>query len=88
MQNSDLDVFVDIGDMYMGQKKQDAKSQEKIVKDANKVFREFPGKVFTHVNPVPTARTPIVQVFHTVTQLDCDLSFRHGLSVENTKFLR
>lgn len=83
-----MDVFVDIGDMYLGRNKQDAKSQEKIVKDATKAFKAYPGRVFTHINAVPTARTPIVQVFHTLTQLDCDLSFRHGLSVENTKFLR
>lgn len=83
-----MDVFVDIGDMYKGTKNQDPKSQEAIVKTAHKALKKYPGRVFTHVNPVPTARTPIVQVFHTITQLDCDLSFRHGLSIENTKFLR
>lgn len=74
--------------MYLGEKMQDAKSQAKIVNDVCKIFKKYPHKVFTHLNPVRTARTPIIQVFHTVTQLDCDLSFRHGLSVENTKFLR
>lgn len=74
--------------MYLGNSMQDAKSQERIVKDACKIFKSSPGRVFTHINPIPTARTPIIQVFHTLTQLDCDLSFRHGLSVENTKFLR
>lgn len=73
--------------MYTGNKNQAAKIQEQIVMEASKLFRKDRIK-FDHVNPVPTARTPIVQVFHNPTKIDCDLSFRHGLSVENTKFLK
>lgn len=82
-----MDVFVDVGDMYLGNANQDARSQEKFVNTACKLFRKRKDE-FSHVNPIPTARTPIVQVFHITSKLDCDLSFRHGLSVENTKFLK
>lgn len=44
-------------------------------------------KLFTDINKVPGARTPIVQVYHVETGIDCDISFRHGLSVENTAFI-
>lgn len=87
LQDSDLDVFVDIGGMYSGTMNQDARIQEKIVMTACKLFRRDKVR-FSLVNPIATARTPIVQVYHAITNLDCDLSFRHGLSVENSKFLR
>nr|XP_015834575.1 PREDICTED: uncharacterized protein LOC663094 isoform X2 [Tribolium castaneum] len=84
---SDLDVFMDTGDMYLGERQQDAQSQEQIVKKASKVFKAFKDQ-FHSVVSIPTARTPIVKVHHNFTDLDCDVSFRHGLGVENTKFLR
>lgn len=73
--------------MYEGLKAQESHSQEKFVYTAAKIFRRRK-REFQDVNPIATARTPIVQVFHISSGLDCDLSFRHGLSVENTKFLR
>lgn len=33
------------------------------------------------------SRTPIITVVHRDTGLKCDLSFTHGLSVENTKLI-
>ncbi|KAF5302307.1 hypothetical protein FQA39_LY10346 [Lamprigera yunnana] len=83
---SDLDLFVDISGMYFGEKSQDPESQVSIVLNATKIFRKRID--FKHLNPIPKARTPILQLYHVDTDLDCDLSFRHGLSVENTKFLR
>lgn len=73
--------------MYNGYKFQDAQSQVSIVTDSTKIFRKHKDK-FIHVRPIPTARTPIIKIFNISTKMDCDLSFRHGLSVENTKFLR
>ncbi|XP_018326793.1 uncharacterized protein LOC108738065 [Agrilus planipennis] len=86
-ENSDLDVFVDLGGMYNGACFQDAKHQEEFVKRCAKVFRKRSSE-FTDINSIPTARTPIVQVYHKLTNIDCDLSFKNGLSVENTKFLK
>ncbi|CAH0560829.1 unnamed protein product [Brassicogethes aeneus] len=85
--DSDLDVFLDTGGMYNGDKCQDATDQVKFVKEAEKIFRKS-NKIFKKIQCVPTARTPIIKLFHVATELDCDISFRHGLSVENTKFLR
>lgn len=42
---------------------------------------------FDDINPIPKARTPIVQVYHLETNIDCDLSFTNGLSVMNTRFV-
>lgn len=87
MQQSDLDVFMDTGDMYLGDRYQDSQSQEQFVKKATKIFKLFKEE-FHGVVPIATARTPIVKLHHNFTNLDCDISFRHGLGVENTKFLR
>ncbi|GLV32991.1 SLY-1 homologous [Carabus blaptoides fortunei] len=83
---SDLDVFVDTGFMYSGMLYQDGESQARFVTRTAKTLRRHPD--FTDLLSIPHARTPIVQVFHKPTGLDCDLSFRHGLSVENTEFIR
>ncbi|RZC36040.1 uncharacterized protein BDFB_006746, partial [Asbolus verrucosus] len=84
---SDLDVFMDIGDMYLGYKYQDSPSQEQFVKKATKLLK-FSKDDFSSVVPIPSARTPIVKLHHNYANLDCDISFRHGLGVENTKFLK
>lgn len=86
VQASDLDVFVDIGSMYEGTINQNAEFQSTCVQRTAHALRRH--RDFTDVCSIPQARTPIVQVFHKPTDLDCDLSFRHGLSIENTEFLR
>lgn len=82
-----MDVFIDINDMYNGNKGQDAQSQVNIVKMCTQIFKKYNNK-FSRVVPIPTARTPIIKIFNKSSNVYCDLSFRHGLSVENTKFLR
>ncbi|KAG5882878.1 hypothetical protein JTB14_026168 [Gonioctena quinquepunctata] len=86
-QYSDLDVFIDTGDMYKGEKNQDSLAQVQMVRKAAGTLSRYRDE-FEDVYPVPTARTPIVKLYHKKTKIECDLSFRHGLSVENTKFLR
>lgn len=86
-QKSDLDIFLDIGDMYAGDEFQDSLSQIQIVKKVHNVMIKAKEE-FQDVIQIPTARTPIVKFHHRKTEIDCDVSFRHGLSVENTKFLR
>lgn len=71
--------------MYRGDKFQEPVCQEEFVKNATKVFKSF--KEFSNVFPIPSARTPIVKLHENYTNLDCDISFRHGLGVENTNFL-
>lgn len=86
-QFSDLDVFLDVGDMYDGNKDQDSMSQVQLVRKAAQTLAKY-REEFKDVFQIPTARTPIVKFHHVSTGIDCDVSFRHGLSVENTKFLR
>lgn len=87
LQDSDLDVFIDVGGMYDGNINQDRDAQESFVRECKRLLQRR-RKEFSYINDIPMARTPIIQVFHILSSLDCDLSFRHGLSVENTKFLR
>ncbi|KRT84117.1 hypothetical protein AMK59_1536, partial [Oryctes borbonicus] len=85
--DSDLDVFLDTGDMYQGNHHQGAEEQANIVAIVAKTLQKHKLS-FTDINKVAGARTPIVQVFHKDSNIDCDISFRHGLSVENTAFIR
>ncbi|XP_066257230.1 uncharacterized protein [Euwallacea similis] len=85
-QDSDLDVFVEVAGSYFGQKNQDPAGQVTIIRKAYKILSK--DKDYTNLVQVLTARTPILRLLHVPTNLACDLSFKHGLSVENTKFLR
>lgn len=78
---------MDVGNMYAGNHYQSSICQKKIIKKVKEAFYKKKNQ-FIHINAIPTARTPIIQVYHPATGIDCDLSFRHGLSVENTKFLK
>ncbi|CAH1994292.1 unnamed protein product [Acanthoscelides obtectus] len=84
---SDLDIFIDTGNMYTGTKNQDTQSQATIVRKVANLLGKSKLE-FQDISRIVGARTPIVQVFHAPTNIDCDLSFKHGLSVENTNFLR
>lgn len=75
-----------MGDSYFGKSNQDAKEQVILIRSIKKILQKH--KEFAGMVPVLTARTPILKLYHIPTMLDCDLSFKHGLSVENTKFLR
>lgn len=80
-------MFIDTGGMYEGLKNQDALSQVQLVRKAAGILSKQNNE-FQDVFQIPTARTPIIKLYHKLTEIECDLSFRHGLSVENTKFLR
>lgn len=77
---------MDVGGAYYGEKNQDAADQVLLIRKAVKVFQK--NREYANIVQVLTARTPILKLHHAPTKLDCDLSFKHGLSVENTKFLR
>ncbi|KAI4458616.1 poly a polymerase cid pap -related [Holotrichia oblita] len=85
--DSDLDVFLDTGDMYNGNHRQDAEEQANIVNIVARTLQKHKNS-FSDINKVAGARTPIVQVFHKDSNIDCDISFKHGLSVENTTFIK
>ncbi|XP_076257413.1 uncharacterized protein LOC143194465 isoform X1 [Rhynchophorus ferrugineus] len=83
---SDLDVFVDVGNQYKGLYKQEPIDQVIFIKEASKLFAK--NQNYTNLNSILTARIPILTLHHIPTKINCDLSFKHGLSVENTKFLK
>ena len=37
---------------------------------------------------IESSRTPIIKVYHSHSQLKCDVSFTNGLSTENTTLLK
>lgn len=43
---------------------------------------------FKNIEEVCDARVPIVKFYHEPTQLNCDLSFKSGLSVLNSKLIK
>jgi len=43
---------------------------------------------FTNVQEVHSARVPIVKFHHIPTKFDCDVSFKSGLSLFNSKLVR
>nr|CAD7448758.1 unnamed protein product [Timema bartmani] len=61
-------------------------TQQFIVRMSANVLRQHPD--CKKVCDIPWARTPIVKLLHAPTQLNCDLTFKNGISVENTKLLR
>nr|XP_018917437.1 PREDICTED: speckle targeted PIP5K1A-regulated poly(A) polymerase-like [Bemisia tabaci]XP_018917438.1 PREDICTED: speckle targeted PIP5K1A-regulated poly(A) polymerase-like [Bemisia tabaci]XP_018917439.1 PREDICTED: speckle targeted PIP5K1A-regulated poly(A) polymerase-like [Bemisia tabaci]XP_018917440.1 PREDICTED: speckle targeted PIP5K1A-regulated poly(A) polymerase-like [Bemisia tabaci]XP_018917441.1 PREDICTED: speckle targeted PIP5K1A-regulated poly(A) polymerase-like [Bemisia tabaci]XP_01 len=89
--NSDFDFFVDLtGQMYWGSdgyydeinsKKETCKHIFKI----KKILRN--NQEFTDIKAIPTARVPILKITHVPTDSHCDLSFKNGLCVENTKLI-
>lgn len=81
-----MDIFVDIGSMYSGNQNQDEQNQTFIITSIMSLMTK--SKEFKQMTSIPTARTPIIKLTHKSTKLECDISFVHGLSVENTKFLR
>jgi len=44
--------------------------------------------VFGNIEEVRDARVPIVKFYHLPTQLNCDVSFKSGLSLFNSKLVR
>ncbi|XP_067011577.2 terminal uridylyltransferase Tailor [Anabrus simplex] len=81
----DLDVFCDTGDMYDGNSEQDPLSQEILVTSTCKILSK--DKDFNHLHAVPKARVPILRFLHVPSTTFCDVAFRHGMGVENTKLL-
>lgn len=43
---------------------------------------------FKNIEKICDARVPIVKFYHIPTKLNCDLSFKSGLSTQNTKLIK
>ncbi|KAI5723735.1 hypothetical protein M8J76_010208 [Diaphorina citri] len=83
--DSDCDVYCDVtGYQYIsGINHQDQiRSVSKLGTLLNKSQQ-----LFSNVFALTRTRVPIVRVFHKATRLNCDISFKNGTSVENTRLL-
>lgn len=76
-----------IANTFYGSLSNDLYAQEDLVRYFGKVFRSQ-NKEFKQVQPITGARVPIVKFFHLPSRLNCDLSFKSGLSTHNTKLVR
>ncbi|XP_026464555.1 uncharacterized protein LOC113367140 [Ctenocephalides felis] len=85
-ESSDLDIFFDSGSMYNGLQNQNSQFQNSLIDVCCEVLKKCDEWDF--VFPVTKARTPIIKAFNTVYKMDCDISFRNGLGVENTVILK
>lgn len=44
--------------------------------------------LFTKLKPIPNARVPIIKFVHKTTGLNCDLSFRNTMGIQNSKLIK
>ncbi|XP_050519951.1 uncharacterized protein LOC126893621 [Daktulosphaira vitifoliae] len=86
MENSDVDLFLDIGNTFNGSISEDCDKQVFFVeKFANELTKYK--TVFKNIEKICDARVPIVKFYHIPTKLNCDISFKSGLSTHNTKLI-
>lgn len=76
-----------IGNTFNGSLSNDLYAQEDLVRYFGKVFRSQSNE-FKQVQQITGARVPIVKFLHGPSGLNCDLSFKSGLSTHNTKLVR
>lgn len=73
-------------DTFDGELADNIDAQVNLVKLFAKQFLSN-GKEFQNVTEVCDARVPIVKFYHIPTQLNCDVSFKSGLSLFNSKLI-
>lgn len=80
-------IFTILANTFNGSLSNDLHVQEDLVRYFGKIFRSQNNE-FKHVEQITGARVPIVKFFHAPSGLNCDLSFKSGLSTHNTKLVR
>ncbi|XP_023708328.1 speckle targeted PIP5K1A-regulated poly(A) polymerase isoform X2 [Cryptotermes secundus] len=89
---SDLDVFMDLNDVAATQLEGGSvslpvpESLNNVVNHAKKLFRK--PYLFSKVFAIPKAKTPIVKFIHKPTNINCDLSFKNALGVNNSALIK
>lgn len=83
--DSDMDIYIDItGQGYCnGAKYED---QQLFVKKIRKLFYQR-SDIFSNILGLTKTKVPIIKIHHKVSAINCDLSFKNGISVENTNLL-
>ncbi|VVC37663.1 Hypothetical protein CINCED_3A006454 [Cinara cedri] len=84
--NSDVDLYIDIGHTFNGDIANDIDQQIYLVNLFAEHFLLKPNE-FKDVEEVSDARVPIVKFYHIPTKLNCDVSFKSGLSVCNSELI-
>lgn len=84
---SDVDCFILIHPEQM--EKLDATYKDELhsqlVNTAKKILRRSPN--FSEILAIPRASVPIVKLFHLKTQINCDISFKNGFGIHNSKLI-
>ncbi|XP_051158491.1 uncharacterized protein LOC127279891 isoform X3 [Leptopilina boulardi] len=83
--NSDVDVFLDCGNGYNGNQLL-SKSREYLL-NSEECFKNCPD-MWEVKETLLKVRAPIIKVYHRELELNCDLSFTNGLTVEKTKIIK
>ncbi|XP_046750319.1 uncharacterized protein LOC124413642, partial [Diprion similis] len=83
--DSDIDVFLDCG-TYDGKNNSKNYQIDIIHSVANCLHANAESWEIDEI--LVSTRTPIIKLHHRNTELSCDVSFKNGLSVENTKLLK
>lgn len=84
---TDIDIYLETDDTFDGEISNDNDIQVELVKTFTKRCLLKP-KVFKNVEEICNARVPIVKFYHIPSKLICDVSFKSGLSVYNTKLIK
>jgi len=85
--SSDVDLYLEIDNTFDGKLADNISMQVNLVKTFATQFLSN-DKEFQNVKEVCDARVPIVKFYHVPTQLNCDVSFKSGLSSFNSKLIR
>ncbi|XP_026820222.1 uncharacterized protein LOC113558852 [Rhopalosiphum maidis] len=84
---TDIDLYLETDDTFDGEISNDFDIQVELVKTFTERCLLKP-KVFQNVEEICNARVPIVKFYHIPSKLNCDVSFKSGLSVYNTKLIK
>uniref|UniRef100_A0A8D9F5G1 Terminal uridylyltransferase 4 n=1 Tax=Cacopsylla melanoneura TaxID=428564 RepID=A0A8D9F5G1_9HEMI len=83
--DSDMDMYIDVtGQSYTNSTTYD--SQQLFVKKIKKIFYRH-NHIFSNILGLTRTTVPIIKVHHKISAVNCDISFKNGISIENTKLL-
>ncbi|KAL1458284.1 hypothetical protein WDU94_008445 [Cyamophila willieti] len=83
--DSDLDMYIDVtGQCYSNSTTYD--SQQHFVKKIKRLFFRN-NSIFSNILGLTRTKVPIIKVHHKASAINCDISFKNGISIENTKLL-
>ncbi|XP_015377735.1 PREDICTED: terminal uridylyltransferase 7-like [Diuraphis noxia] len=87
LQNSDVDLYFSIAGTFGGTLSYDHNGQIKLVRYFGKMLRSKKNE-YRNIQQITRAQVPIVKFVHVPTGLNCDLSFKSGISTHNNKLVR